>query len=160
MYYILTYELLSKYYICSTKRIHIGLFSQVLAVWAGCRLAWPRGRRSALQCSSSRPCPRGSGFIHSFLSSRIRAPRLRGRALRRFAARRGGGSRGEDKAHYAQSAKLQLKPLTEEGALAGTTHRKRRWRRRATPPPLPSFLPRLPHQARCSKLQWGVLKEK
>ena len=56
------------------------------------------------------------------------APRLHGRALRQAAA---GGGR-EDKAHYAQSAKLQLKPLTEEGALAATTRRKRRWRRQAT----------------------------
>ena len=63
--------------------------------------------------------------IHSFFSivSYTRAAPAR----RRFAA---GGGR-EDKAHYAQSAKLQLKPLTEEGALAATTQRKRRWRRHA-----------------------------
>ena len=101
-----------------------------MAVWAGGRL--PGRRAGAVHCNAAAALPGGLVQalpsrlrLHSFFSivSYTRAAPAR----RRFAA---GGGR-EDKAHYAQSAKLQLKPLTEEGALAATTQRKRRWRRHA-----------------------------
>ena len=128
MYYVvLTYELLSKY-ICSTKRIHIGLFPKH---WlSGQAAGWPGRGAGAVHCNAAAAGLALAAQDSFILFYRLVYARRACAAVHCGALRHGGGSR-EDKAHYAQSAKLQLKPLTEEGALAGTTHRKRRWRRRA-----------------------------